>query len=210
MANEVLYNRNTAIAGARPDRMPSYILKYDGLGKFALLALALLVTLAACSSSSSGSTSGGDLKSAPNFPFTLYQGESELGGSSLGLADLQGKPVVLNFWAGLCPPCRAEMLDLQLFYKEFKDDVTLIGIDVGQYSGLGNQTDAQNLLKDLSVTYPTGYTDDDRVMRLYELFGIPSTVFINSKGEIFRTWGGFLNLKVLADISNEMLAQESS
>jgi len=206
MANEVLDNRNTAIAGARPDRMPPHILKYDGLGKFALLALALLVTLAACS----GSTSGGDLKSAPNFPFTLYQGENELGDSSLGLADLQGKPVVLNFWAGLCPPCRAEMLDFQLFYKEFQDDVTLIGIDVGQYAGLGNQTDARNLLKDLSVTYPAGYTNDDRVIRLYELFGIPSTVFINSKGEIFRTWSGFLNLKILADISNEMLAQEST
>jgi thiol-disulfide isomerase/thioredoxin len=208
MANEVLDNRDTAIAGARPDRIPPYILKYGGIGKLAVLALALLVTLAACSSSSSSSTAGGTLDAAYNFPFTLYQGESELGGSDLNLADLGGKPVVLNFWAGLCPPCRAEMPDLQLFYEEFKDDVTLIGIDIGQYLGLGNQTDAQNLLNDLGVTYPAGFTNDDRVIRLYEVFGMPTTVFITSKGEIFRQWGGLLNLEVLADISNEMLAQE--
>ena len=208
MANEVLDKRDAATAGARPDRMPPYILKYGGLGKLALLALALLVTLAACSSSSSSSTSGGTLKVAYNFPFTLYQGEGELGGPDLDLADLGGKPLVLNFWAGLCPPCRAEMPDLQLFYEEFKDDVTLIGIDIGQYLGLGNQTDAQNLLNELGVTYPAGFTNDDKVIRLYEVFGMPTTVFINSKGEIFRQWGGLLNLEVLADISNKMLAQE--
>ena len=208
MANEVLDNRNAAIAGARPDRKPLYILKYSGLGKLALLTLVLLVTLAACSSSSSSSGSGGTLKAAYQFPFTLYQGESELGGPDLNLADLGGKPVVLNFWAGLCPPCRAEMPDLQLFHNEFKDDVTLIGIDIGQYLGLGNQTDAQDLLNELRITYPAGFTNDSRVIRLYEVLGMPTTVFINSKGEIFRKWGGLLNLKVLADISNEMLAQE--
>ena len=206
MANKVLGNPNEALTGARPDRMPPYILKYGGLGKLALLTLVLLVTLAACSSSSS--SSDGTLDVAYNFSYTLYQGQSELGGSDLDLADLSGKPVVLNFWAGLCPPCRAEMPDLQLFYEEFKDDVTLIGIDVGQYLGLGNQIDAQNLLLELGVTYPAGFTNDDRVIRLYEVLGMPTTVFINSKGEIFRQWGGLLNLEVLADISNEMLAQE--
>ncbi len=61
----------------------------------------------------------GDL--APNFSFTLYQGEDKLGAEKLDLAQLHGKPIVLNFWAGLCPPCRAEMPDLQSFYDESKD-----------------------------------------------------------------------------------------
>lgn len=204
MTDEVSNNQDAALAEARPDRRPPYVLiKYGGLGKLAVLALVLVFTVAACTSS------GGALDVAYTFPFTLYQGESDLGGSNLDLADLRGKPVVLNFWAGLCPPCRAEMPDFQLFYEEFKDEVTLIGIDIGQYTGLGTQTDARKLLTDLAVTYPAGFTDDDRVARAYEVLGMPTTVFINSKGEIFRQWGGLLNLKVLSDVSNEMLAQES-
>ena len=117
--------------------------------------------------------------------------------------------MVLNFWAGLCPPCRAEMPDLQLFYEDFKEKVTLIGIDVGQFTNLGSQREAQNLLNKLDITYPAGFTTDASVVRKYEVFSMPTTVFINSKGEIFKKWGGLLTLEVLTDVSNEMLALES-
>ena len=100
-----------------------------------------------------------DLEAAPDFEFTLYQGEGELGGSELSMSELQGKPVVLNFWAGLCPPCRAEMPDFQAFQDENRDRLTVLGIDVGQFTNLGTQEDARLLLTDLGVTYPAGYTD---------------------------------------------------
>ena len=47
------------------------------------------------------------------------------------------------------------------------------------------------------------------MIRSYEVLGMPTTVFINSNGEIFRQWGGILNREVLEDIANEMLAQEA-
>ena len=91
-----------------------------------------------------------DKDRAPNFAFTLYQGEDLLGASELNLHALtQGKPVVLNFWAGLCPPCRAEMPDLQKFSDEFVDRLTLLGIDLGKFTGLGAKEDAEDLLKEL-------------------------------------------------------------
>ena len=149
-----------------------------------------------------------DKDQAPNFAFTLYQGEELLGASELNLQDLpQGKPVVLNFWAGLCPPCRAEMPDLQKFNDEFGDRLTLIGIDLGKFTGLGSQQDAQDLLEELGVTYPTGYTDDAGVIKDYKVFGLPATIFIDSNGEIFKNWGGALNLDVLREQSNAMLSQ---
>ncbi|MDP6102280.1 MAG: TlpA disulfide reductase family protein [Dehalococcoidia bacterium] len=210
MEKEVLESGKAALAGFRYSHSDRRLLRFSGpgIGKIALLSLGLLFTMAACS----GGTDPSDvsLKAAPNFPFTLYQGEDALGGSNLEIADLQGTPVVLNFWAGLCPPCRAEMPDLQLFYEEFKDDVTLVGIDVGQYLDLGDRSDAQSLLNDLGVTYPAGFTKDEKVIRLYEVFGMPTTVFINSKGEIFLQWPGLVSLEVLADVSNEMLAQKTS
>ena len=66
---------------------------------------------------------------AADFSLTLYQGEGKLESQILNLSDLRGQPVVLNFWAGLCPPCRAEMPDLQEFYDEFNDRVVLVGVD---------------------------------------------------------------------------------
>ena len=180
-----------------------------GAGRFLRLwALLLLpVVLLAIAACSGGETS--DLPAAPDFEFTLYQGEGELGATELSMSDLQGKPVVLNFWAGLCPPCRAEMPDFQAFSDDNRDSVLVLGIDVGQFTNLGTQEDARILLTDLGISYPAGYTTDDTIMRRYEVLGMPTTVFINSHGEIFRLWGGILDHEVLQDITNEMLAEEA-
>ncbi len=144
---------------------------------------------------------------APNFDFTLFQGEAKLGGTDLNLRQLQGKPVILNFWAGLCPPCRAELPDLQEFYNEFGDRVALVGIDIGQFTGLGSLQDAKDLLDELQITYPAGFTADRSVIKKYKVFGMPTTVFIDANGEIFKNWGGALNSSVLRKQANAMLGQ---
>ena len=179
------------------------------------LALVLTVAAIACGNSTTDnsqsivgdeSSSSGEL--APDFSVTLFQGQDVVGGDEVSLHSLFGdKPIVLNFWAGLCPPCRAEMPDLQRFYDGFKDDVTLLGIDVGQFTGLGTRRDAQNLLKELGITYPAGYTGDDSVVRKYEVLGMPTTVFINADGTVFETWSGGLNLKILERLSMALLKQ---
>ena len=132
-----------------------------------------------------------------------------MGAETLNLSDLRGTPVVLNFWAGLCPPCRAELPELQRFYEDFQGEVTLIGIDVGQFLNLGNQRDAQDLLSEFEITYPAGFTDDSNVIRQFEVLQMPTTIFINSKGEVFKKWGGLLNQDVLTRVTTEMLSQES-
>ena len=86
------------------------------------LALVLTAALIACSSSGDGASSStnsfndgsssnsGDL--APDFSMVMYQGQDLVGGQEINFSDLLGeRPIVLNFWAGLCPPCRAEMPD---------------------------------------------------------------------------------------------------
>ena len=149
-------------------------------------------------------------KQNPNdFTFTLYQGQEHLGAESLNFSDLQGKPVILNFWAGLCPPCRAEMPEFQEFYDEYQDRVVLLGIDVGQFTALGNREDAQALLQGLGVTYPTGFTEDPAIMRNFKVLGMPTTVFVDSDGKIFRSWTGALNLERLSEITDDMLSQET-
>ena len=191
------------------------------LGRSATLALAMAVIgiiLVACGggtdlkvtklpSISSGSPVDMDEDRAPNFIFTLFQGEDKLGTDPLNLGALRGKPLVLNFWAGLCPPCRAELPDLQQFYNEFNDRVNLVGIDLGVFTGLGSLEDAEDLLEELNITYPVGSTGDGGVIQDYKIFGLPATIFIDAEGRIFKNWGGALNLKILRDQTDQMLAQ---
>jgi hypothetical protein len=97
------------------------------------------------------------------------------------------------------------MPDLQLFHNEFKDRVTLIGIDIGQYTGLGSQNDARDLLNQLEITYPAGFTDDASVLQRYEVLAMPTTMFITPKGEVFRKWSGLTNKDIVVKIVEEML-----
>ena len=73
-----------------------------------------------------------------DFEVTLYQGTEALGGSSVAFSEVlaEGKPVVLNFWAGLCPICRNELPDLQEAYETYGDRVLFVGVDVGPFVGL--------------------------------------------------------------------------
>ena len=144
---------------------------------------------------------------APNFDITLFQGEAKLGGTDIDLRQFQGKPLIINFWAGLCPPCRAELPDLQEFYDEFSDRVTLVGVDLGQFTGLGSLQDAKDLLEELQISYPVGFTNDASVIRKYKVFSMPTTIFIDANGEIFKKWGGALTSGVLSKQTNAMLGQ---
>ena len=146
---------------------------------------------------------------APSFTFTLFQGQDVLGEGPLTPGDLHGKPLVINFWAGLCPPCRAELPDFQEFYEEFGDRVNLVGVDLGQFTGLGSLQDAKDLLEELDITYPAGSTSDNAVMPDYRILGLPATTFIAADGSIFKHWQGALNLNILREQTLAMLGEQA-
>lgn len=149
-----------------------------------------------------------EIRRAYDFPFKLFQGEDLLGKQELHLVEVTGKPIVLNFWARYCTPCWSEMPELQDFYEEYGEDVLLLGIDVGQFTGLGSPKDAGKLLSSLGVTYPAGYTDDPQVVRKYQVRAMPTTVFITGEGEVFRTWTGSITREMVASITRDMLEGE--
>lgn len=148
---------------------------------------------------------GQGLPKATDFSIALYQGEDVLGADTVQVFDLLDKPSVVNFWAGLCPPCREEMPHFQEFYDEFEERINFVGVDVGQFTNLGSEEDARELLSDLGVTYPAGFTEDGEAVREY-VTGMPTTVFITPQGEIFRSWTGYLSKGQLTEITEEMLA----
>lgn len=142
-----------------------------------------------------------------NLSFTLFQCEEALGVENLDIHRILGKPIALNFWAKQCPHRRAEMPDPQEFYESYKDEVNLLGIDVGQFTGSGNRRIAAGLLKEINITYPAGYTGDGSVASKYKVVSMPTTVFINPDGTIFRTWSGILNVDILNRLTSAMINQ---
>jgi thiol-disulfide isomerase/thioredoxin len=145
----------------------------------------------------------------PDFRISVYQGEDVLGGEEVKLSELlaQGKPVVLNMWAGLCPPCRVEMPDLQEVSEEYGDRVLLFGLDVGPFVGLGSREDGRALLEELKVTYPNGTTLDGEVVARYRVIGMPTTYFIKPNGEVVRQATGLMTKEKMTELVEELLAK---
>lgn len=150
----------------------------------------------------------GEARLAPDFTLVVYQGEAELGARELLFSQIiaKGRPVVLNFWAGQCPPCRREMPDLQSVYAARRDRILLVGVDIGPFVGLGSREDGEALVRELGVTYPVGTTFDAGVVQAYRVLGMPTTVFITRDGRIIRQWTGLLTHDALTQLVDELLA----
>lgn len=184
----------------------SVVVASAAIAGFALLRPPLVQSPPEAASTSS-------LRLAPDIEVTMYQGQDEVGGEKIALSDLWEKkrqPVVLNFWAGLCPPCRAEMPDFQRLYEQPGRKFALIGVDIGPFIGLGSRDDARALLRQLKITYPAGTTFDIRTIRNYEVLGMPTTVFITADGRIWRKHAGLLTFDQIAAFSAELVRVSSS
>jgi len=130
----------------------------------------------------------------PDFGIVAYQGDNLLGGHETTFANVfaHGKPVVLNFWAGLCPPCRAEMPAFQRVADEYGGKVIFVGVDVGPYIGLGSQDDARRLLDELGIRYPAVYAADASPLQLYRVQSMPTTLFLTAEGRLVHRQSGLL------------------
>ena len=143
---------------------------------------------------------------APDFPIIVSQGQDVLGGNNVPMISLLGeRPIVLNFWAAECPPCRAELPEFQEFYDEYEDRLLVLGIDLGQFTNQGTPEQGRELLAELDVHIPAGYTEDSEILPKYRVLGLPTTVFINADGSIHNKWTGALNKQTLIDKAEEML-----
>ena len=134
---------------------------------------------------------------APSFTLTSLQGEE------VSLADYQGQPVVLNFWATWCPPCRAEIPHFQDASIKYNGQAAIIGVDQGE-----PRTLVSDFAAEFGVTYPLLLDPDNDVNRQYQVQALPKTVFIDANGVVREVFTGIINGAVLED-RIERLLQES-
>lgn len=186
----------------------------------AVAAIAAALALAACGTDAAPSASqspdagvGGAVSlETPDLEISVYQGQETLGGDSAALSDAlaHGKPVVLNFWAALCPPCRAEMPEFQRVHERRGGEVTILGVDIGPQQFLGTREEGRALLRDLGVTYAAGTTYNETVARDFEILGMPTTVFIRADGSVARKWSGVINEEKLNELVDELVGGASA
>ncbi len=101
-----------------------------------------------------------------------------LDGKTVKLSDYRGKKVILNFWATWCPPCKAEMPDIQKYYNEADDNVEILAVNIDP------QYDVKKFVRDANVTFPVLLDSKDEVNTLYRILTIPTTYFIDGEGII--------------------------
>lgn len=102
------------------------------------------------------------------------------GGSTIDLSQYKGQVVMINFWASWCVPCRQEMPLLDSIYKKYKPlGFTLLSVNVEP-----EQKDAESFLKQTPVTFPVVFDAKSKVSGLYNVQGMPTTVFIDRKGNV--------------------------
>ena len=103
-----------------------------------------------------------------------------------GLASYAGRPVILNFWASWCVPCRTEMPALQRAYEEHRDE-GLVVLGVNQ-TFVDNVDAARDFVDELALTFPNVRDDDGNTSeKLYQVMGLPTSVLITAEGEIAHT-----------------------
>ena len=124
---------------------------------------------------------------APDFEVETFTGET------LRLSDLNGKVVVLNFWASWCPPCRWEMPFFETMWQEYRDrDVVFVGIAMSD-----TLENARDFAEESGVTYPIALDTTNEIVRAYEILSLPTTFFISKDGFIERRLAGAANEGVL-------------
>jgi peroxiredoxin len=111
-----------------------------------------------------------------------------LDGDEVSLGDYSGQPVVLNFWATWCAPCRIEMPELQNAFETYQDqDLVILAINAQEEA-----PQVRAFFEDLGLTFTPLLDSDGNVGRSYGAFGLPSTYFVDRSGEISAVHRGIL------------------
>jgi len=119
-----------------------------------------------------------------------------LDGGHVDWASLAGHPIVLDFWASWCGPCRAEQAELNSLHQQYKaSGVVFLGVDVRD-----DTAQALAFRHDLNVMYPSAEDPDEQISAAYDVAAPPTIVVIDSRGRIVdRLLGTVVGLS--ADLS---------
>lgn len=124
--------------------------------------------------------------------FTVY----DEAGNAFKLSDFEGKPVILNFWASWCGPCKSEMPDFDEAYREYGENIHFLMVNMtdGYQETIES---AKEMIADSGYSFPIYYDTDLEAARAYSVYSIPSTYFLDENGYIIAQGRGALDAQTL-------------
>ena len=134
--------------------------------------------------------------------FTMF----DFDGNAVKLSDFRGKPVILNFWASWCGPCKAEMPDLEAAWQTHGDQVQFLIVNLTD--GRSETVEAaSSYIASQGYTFPVYYDVNMEGALAYSVYAIPMTYFIDASGQIRAIQEGMIQAEVLESNIQALLAQ---
>ena len=141
----------------------------------------------------------------PAIDFTL----KDQYGETHSLADYKGKTIFLNFWATWCPPCKAEMPDIQKIYETYdqegEDALIVLGVAAPNYGNEGSEEEITEFLEENGYTYPVLMDTDASLFTQYGIYSYPTTFMIDRDGNLFGYVTGQLSEEIMHDIISQTM-----
>lgn len=134
-------------------------------------------------------------KPAPDFELKTVDGQV------YKLSDLKGKPVMLNFFATWCPPCKAEMPLLEETYMEYKEQgFVLLAVNLNE-----SDVAVSSFTQKMGLTFPIVIDKSDTVFRQYDIVPLPTSYFIDKNGIVQGLYKGEIRKPALLDMLKKIL-----
>jgi thiol-disulfide isomerase/thioredoxin len=164
------------------------MLLYTLLGKN--IDTQLLATEPAHTQSTDPSTTTEALDSAPDFEVV------DRDGTTYRLSDFKGKPVVLNFWASWCGPCKSEMPDFQAAYEKYGDSIHFLMVNLTD-GAQESMESASTFMDKTGYTFPVYYDTAGNASMTYGVYSLPTTFFIDAEGHAIAQAVGAIDAETL-------------
>lgn len=191
------------------DKLKKHMGKIQKIGGFILIVMGLLMFTKGItmpeyvqpSNEQQGSEKSQQIPMAPDFTLVDQYGQEHT------LSDYKGKVVFINFWATWCPPCKAELPDIEEIYREYgmnKDDVVILGMTFPNMDREKSKEEIIEFIEEEGYTFPTLFDESMELAYKYYINAFPTTFLINKNGTVEGYASGMLTKETMKEIIEKL------